>query len=130
MSRLKDYWAAFTWAALILILCLIPGDELPDINFWELNIEDKLAHIGVFGILSFLLVYGAHGRKLHQKTWYYFWLFIMSGLFYGAMTEILQGLFVPTRYASFGDFIADGIGTILGTIVAFWYFRNKGESKS
>jgi len=127
MSRLKDYWAAFSWAAFILIICLLPGEELPDINFWEIDIEDKLAHLSVFGLLAILLVYGAHRRKLHEKPKYYFWLLIISGLFYGAMTEILQGLFVPSRLASFTDFIADAIGTILGTIVAFWYFRNKAR---
>jgi len=121
---LRSYWAALVWAAFILLLCGLPGEDLPNIDFWEINIEDKLAHIAVFGVLNVLIIYGASSKRIDRKT-----LFnaIFIGVLYGALTELLQGWIFPTRFMSLSDFIADSIGSILGTVFAFCYFSNRRE---
>lgn len=124
---LKSYKAAIIWAAFVLVLCLLPGEELPDIDFWEINIEDKLAHVGVFGILAALITWGRHYRFPHMKIGRNHALIIMaSTALYGIFTESLQHFVTTTRYASISDFIADALGAIAGGLGAAWYFNNYG----
>lgn len=123
---LRNYWAALLWAAFILLLCGVPGTELPDIDFWALNIEDKLAHVGIFFILGALMVYGhtrsANGFHQNRKTL----LFMIGlGVFYGALTEALQHFVFIARFASLADFLADSLGAVCGTVFAFWWFKNQ-----
>jgi len=113
------------WAAFILLLCGLPGKDLPNIDFWEINIEDKLAHVFVFAILGVLIIAGASSskhKKLSKKT---IFISIAIGVFYGALTELLQGWLFPSRFSSLSDFIADSLGAILGTVFAFLYFSNR-----
>lgn len=118
-SFLGSYWGAVLWATFIMLLCGLPGSDLPDINFWEIDIEDKIAHMGVFGILGFLMVYGSIRRKakpiLSRK---HIFTLMLIGIAYGALTEIFQGLFFPSRFADLSDFIADAIGVVLGIVFA------------
>lgn len=123
---IKSYLGAALWAAFIMFLCGLPGQDLPNIDFWEIDIEDKLAHVGVFSILSFLMVYGFHRRNPTVKiTFYTASMIILIASVYGGITEVLQGLLFTGRFASIPDFIADFIGATLGTIIAKIYFVNK-----
>lgn len=102
-----------------MLLCGLPGEDLPNIDFWEIDIEDKIAHMGVFGILGILMVYGAfrknsHNRLSDKQTTF----LIIIAVAYGGLTEILQGWLFPSRFASLSDFIADAIGAILGIVIA------------
>jgi len=122
---LKSYWAALLWAAFILLLCGLPGKDLPNIDFWEINIEDKLAHVFVFAILGVLIIAGAASPKHIRLSKRTIFISIAIGIFYGALTELLQGWLFPSRFSSLSDFIADGLGAILGTVFAFLYFSNR-----
>ena len=119
----RNYGPAITWAVIILILCGLPGKDLPDINFWEWDIEDKLAHIAVFGLLGILTFRARYlDRSKSFNASKEKWLIIFMGVLYAAFTEIMQGLVFMGRSASVKDFIADSIGMILGTIIAnLWY---------
>jgi len=110
---------AVLWAAFIMLLCGLPGQDLPNIDFWEIDIEDKLAHVGVFAILGFLMVYGFKRRQPSRRiTLNYILLLVLIASAYGALTELLQGLLFPSRFASFADFIADSTGSVLGIVIA------------
>lgn len=126
---LKYYWAALIWAAFILFLCGVPGNQIPPIDFWDINIEDKLAHIGIFAILGALLVYGKVKRNgfesLSFKT---IVIFSITCLAYGFVTEALQHFVFIDRFASLADFIADGAGSICGTVFAFWFYKYKNQT--
>ena len=128
-SRPLAYWPAALWAAIILLLTGLPGNNLPDIDFWELNIEDKLAHFFVFGVFAALLVYGKWRRRPDKVNWWKIgWSVLVISAFYGALTEVLQGTVFVSRYASFGDFVANTLGAAIGTTaaVAFLARRQKG----
>jgi VanZ family protein len=104
-------WPAFVWALIILILCFIPGSQLPDLGFWNI---DKVGHIMIFGVLSFLLIYGF----LRQSSFSYvkrkpYGLSVFVCAAYGGAIEIIQGLFIYKRSAEFNDFIADTLGALL-----------------
>lgn len=125
-SFLHSYWAALLWAAFILLVCCLPGYDLPNLNFWDIDYIDKLEHMTVFAILGFLLVYGSRRRSSEQTTMpttKVLWAFIIISASFGGLTEILQGLFFPTRFADIFDFIADALGGVLGTIIGNLYFK-------
>jgi VanZ family protein len=126
-SFFRSYWAALLWAAFILLLCGLPGEDLPNIDFWEINIEDKLAHVFVFAVLAILMVIGSTRSAKTQLSRKLVLSIILIGVLYGALTEILQGWLFPSRYMSLSDFIADALGAILGTVFAFLYFTNRKE---
>ncbi len=52
---LKHLTPALLWAAFILVLCGIPGSQLPEVPFWDIFSFDKAAHVAVFLVLSVLL---------------------------------------------------------------------------
>jgi len=129
LSFLSAYWAALTWAAFILLLMSLPGKDLPDFDIWAIDIEDKLGHVGVFGLLAVLMVWGLDRRtgSLPSKS---LWTIFLIGVFYGGATEVLQGVAFPSRYASVLDFVADTIGSGLGTIFAILVFNKLRRQKS
>jgi len=128
-SFLKAYWAALIWAAFILLLMSLPGKDLPNFDFWAIDIEDKIGHVTVFGFLCVLIVFGAVKRKisLTAKT---LWTVVLIGTIYGGATELLQGFAFPSRFASLLDFLADTVGSVLGTVFAFLVFTKLRRQKS
>lgn len=129
LSFFSAYWAALIWAAFILLLMSLPGKDLPDFDIWAINIEDKLGHIGVFGLLALLMAWGLTRRSgtLEKKS---LWILFLIGVLYGGATEVLQGVAFPSRYASVADFVADTIGSGLGTIFALFVFTKLRRQKS
>lgn len=115
-SFFASYGAALLWAAFILLLCGLPGDEFPKIDFWDIDIEDKIAHAGVFFVLGYLMVCGFFRRKAKPTPKNIILLFMVIAAVYGALTEIFQEFFFPTRFGDFFDFVADSLGGILGIL--------------
>jgi len=120
----KAYWAALSWAALILLLISLPGEDLPDMDIWAIDIEDKIGHLAVFGVLSFLMVYGSfrQGNPLTRKE---LTIVLSLGTIYGGLTEVLQGLVFTSRFASVSDFLADLLGVVLGTVFGYLVFKRR-----
>ncbi len=52
-------------------------------------------------------------------------LTLAIGIAYGGLTELMQEFLVPSRTGDWIDFTADCLGTGLGTIVFYLFFRNK-----
>ncbi len=75
---------------------------------------DKVMHAIIFATLTAIgyLAYAKHGK----------WLFL-GIITYGAITEILQGVFTQTRLASIGDWLADIAGVLLCAILINIYNR-------
>ncbi len=44
---------------------------------------------------------------------------------YGGLTELMQEFIVPSRIGDKFDFIADMIGTLIGILVFYLFFKNK-----
>ena len=114
---LKHTFIPFLWALLILALCGLPGNEFPDLSFWQLLSFDKFAHAFVFAVLVVLLIVGL--KK--QRT--YFFLrenaintSLVYSVFYGGLVEVLQQLLFLERSADWVDFIANGIGCLIGLL--------------
>lgn len=99
---------------------LLPGKSFPDNNLFS---YDKLAHLGVFAILSGLLVFGALRSRLfgETKTSLIVYPLIIS-IIYSAGLEFLQR-FSPGRASDVYDLIANIAGAICGVLV--FYIFNK-----
>ena len=77
--------------------------------------SDKVAHFGAYAVLAALLSLAAGNAKLG-------WALAVA---YGISDEIHQ-LFVPGRFASVGDLVADSLGAALGAgLVAYLLPRSR-----
>ena len=52
-------------------------------------------------------------------------LAIVISIAYGGLTELMQEYLVPSRTGDWVDFLADGIGTLLGATIFYLFYRNK-----
>lgn len=101
----------------MLFLFLSPGD--PKADTWFFVGEDKVAHLGIFLIWSFLVMWSFERSHLSLKA--FFW--VLSGaLIFGLMTEWIQG-YIPYRSSDLMDFMFDAAGAVLGLFLA--YFMKK-----
>ncbi len=105
------------WALLILVLCGIPGRDIPHISFLELLSFDKFVHAGIFFVLILLTVRGfllqTTFLKLQQNPKLI--AFIIC-VIYGGLLEIMQGTLFEQRTASVFDFIANSFGASVGLL--------------
>lgn len=93
----------------------MPGKNLPQINLGELLEADKIAHVGVYLILTLLIFRGLSRRK-RLDTRNVVWAILIS-IGYGIFLELGQYYFFPGRYFEFFDIVANIIGSISSLII-------------
>lgn len=103
---------SFVWALMILLFTLMPGSQMPKIEFFISF--DKVAHLFVFAVQSLLLIVGF----LKQYTFRFFrenavFMAITLSVIYGTLIELAQS-FIPGRGVELGDLISDSLGGFLG----------------
>lgn len=109
------------WAGIIFLLILMPGQQMP--SFGDLFSFDKLAHLGVFCVLCFIMIIGFSKqhtfRKLSNKPIKY--SIIISGT-YASLLELGQA-FAPGRYANFYDLAFNIAGVFVGYILFMLIYK-------
>jgi glycopeptide antibiotics resistance protein len=115
---LKHTKWSILWALIILVLCGIPGKDIPHISFLELLSFDKLVHAGIFFVLIVLTIRGLLLQNSFttiqltaKKTAF------ISCVVYGGALEIMQGTIFEQRSADVFDFIANTVGCIIGWLL-------------
>jgi hypothetical protein len=109
---------AMLWALLILILCGIPGKDLPHISFLELLSFDKFVHTGLFFVLmaftarGFELQSASQTLRKHPKA-----IGFALCVAYGGLLEVLQGTVFEGRSADIYDFIANSFGCAMSLLL-------------
>lgn len=99
---------------LILIVVLIPGKNLPDVNpFFGF---DKIVHIGMFATWALAVYYEFSRPNINL------FLAFVSGISFSLFTEVLQ-LFVEDRSFDVYDLCADAAGLIIGLTVSPYLLR-------
>ncbi len=114
---------AFLWALVILWLCAIPGQDIPD---WKLLSFDKTGHAAIFFILTLLLFWGFFKQK--KETFFHKQFLILSiviAVIYGGSTELMQQYWFENRTADLLDFLANSIGSLLALSVYFFLLKKK-----
>ena len=121
---LKHSKWALLWALLILILCGIPGKDIPHISFLELLSFDKFVHASIFFVLVVLTIRGfilqTNFVVLKQKAKISALLICVT---YGGVLEIMQGTLFEDRSADVYDFVANSFGCIMGLLIYKWVER-------
>lgn len=114
--------AAILWTLLILLGCLWPGRELPEV---QVPLADKWVHFLMFGIFSVLWLFA--GRT--TTAWRLPLMLLLTAAF-GYTVELLQYA-LPFLHRSFDhyDALADTIGGALG-ILAYALLRPAFKAKS
>ena len=109
------------WALVILILCGIPGRDIPHISFLEILNFDKFVHAGIFFVLILLMVRGfllqTSFLKLQKSAKMIAFLICVV---FGGTLEILQGTLFEGRSADVLDFVANSFGAALGLLLYNW----------
>jgi len=122
---IKDFLPGILWWILVMVLTLTPGNYFPEVSsFWNLFSPDKLIHLFIFGVLAFLLLSGfdKHFRlkSFRGKTI----APVLTALFTGILTEVMQAVFPIGREASIYDAVANFAGCFTG-YYCFRILKNK-----
>lgn len=115
------------WIAVIFLAVIIPGKDLPREDLMN---SDKAFHVVMFAILSFQVAVGLKRQTRFRKLRHYAEKFsAVFGIVYGAITEVIQGLFVQGRQADLFDFVANVVGVMIGLFIFrgiyFGFKKNK-----
>jgi hypothetical protein len=108
----QQRWPAILWTLAIIVACTLPGQSLPDapvVGF------DKVVHIGMFVGWAFLWM-----MLFPEKTRFIF----LIGIFFGILLEFYQQLLPFDRSFDWWDALADGVGTLAGTLLFLLISRN------
>jgi VanZ family protein len=108
----------FPWLFMMLAIYIqssISSLKIPDFGF---DLEDKILHFLIFGILGILTARGLKKSNFRIVKENYILITLITCIIYGASDEIHQ-YFVPGRYSSWWDWIAD----ILGIITLVWIYK-------
>ncbi len=108
-KKRQRFFIAFGYFFFISILFFLPGSSLPE-NEWLAKIWfDKWVHIAIFIGLTYLFCSAFSLTNI--KTRIILW---SLAILYGMAVEIVQELLIVNRSFDWGDWIADGIGGVIG----------------
>jgi glycopeptide antibiotics resistance protein len=107
--------ATVAWALVILVLCAIPGRDLPNISWLALLAFDKWVHAGIFFVLV-LLFLRANVLELKSQI-VVARMGLAAMIVYGGLLEVMQGALFEERTADVYDFIANSFGAVLGFVL-------------
>lgn len=98
------------WAAVVLVLCLLPPSEFKSAGFFFIG-ADKLVHTGMFFVFSILL-FNAEIRRTKSPGFQFslFFSVVAIAIFFALLTEFLQWKFFTYRSAEWWDLFANFIG--------------------
>ncbi len=122
--KLKNWVPPILYMALIFAISSMEQPPLPMPEFEWLTI-DKLYHFIEYAILGGLLARAFVAAKPStvpsQRVWY---IAALLSILYGASDEWHQ-TFVPGRFATFADWVADVLGSIAGVFGVYLYYKKK-----
>ena len=127
MERLtRNSYPGILCGIAILILTGLPGSLLPSVK--PIIGLDKVVHILMYATFAFLCLWGYRKQFIDNGSEYRkraIGLAVVISIAYGGLTEIIQEALVPGRTGDWFDFLADGIGTVLGATVFYLFFHRK-----
>ena len=126
--RILHYWVPpFLYMALIFIVSSLEQPPLPMPAFEWLTI-DKLYHFIEYAILGGLLAraFAKAGPAALPSKFIWLTAAVLS-ILYGASDEWHQ-TFVPGRFATLADWVADVLGSIAGVLAVYLYYRSNQPS--
>ena len=112
-------------AVVILLLTGLPGSCFPKVNP-KIGL-DKVGHLLMYLGFAFIAIWGYRKQYLEKGKAYQrkaLWLTLAISIVFGALTEVMQETLIPSRIGSVYDWIADVVGSIIGVILFYFFYRN------
>lgn len=103
----------YGWAITILIISVIPAEDLPSLNIWE---PDKVMHAAVYALLTFLAWRMRQQRRGNLRRLINVIYSAVMCIAYGFCMEVIQQI-LPTRKFDLYDALANAIGCILMVVL-------------
>jgi len=118
---------AIIWAIIVLLLTGLPGTYFPTvITFWDWLSPDKVVHIFIFMVQTFLLLMAFNKQYLEGETRLVsIWLILIGATVFALLTEVLQAYVFIGRNGNTYDFLADFVGVLVGLLVFNLYKKKK-----
>ena len=111
----------------ILILTGLPGSVFPRVK--PAIGLDKVVHVLMYAVFAFACLWGYRKQFVSNDLVYQkraIFLTILISIAYGGLTEIIQEtITVLHRSGDWRDLIADSIGTGIGVLIFYLFFRHK-----
>jgi hypothetical protein len=114
--------------ALVTAAGVVAASSWPSLSVSTLgwSFEDKLQHMAIYALLAYLAFRGwapVNGRQTAL------WLILVILACFAGADEYHQR-WIPGRYVEWGDFLADGVGVLVGFLVAAWqnHRRHRGAA--
>jgi len=114
------------WTLLILLVCLIPGDNLPNSSFLSFKGADKLIHFTLYLVL--LIVVGKGLVNYFNPSYSSNRIIVIAFLyclFLGIGIEFIQSVFVADRLGDVFDVLANAIGSSTGVLILIAQLKTK-----
>jgi VanZ family protein len=93
---LKYHWRAILWVVFIFVICLLPGDNLPNVSSFMKRLPkviadnfDKILHFGMYFILSLFLLAG-FTRQYGKTSFKAYFASFMIAFCCGVLIEFIQ----------------------------------------
>ena|SRR5690606_18294237 len=118
MKTLRYYIPAVLWIILILVVCTLPGKDIPHTSWLDRIHVDKVVHFGLFGGIVLFLSLGYYWQKKHISPLMLL-LFVLGAAVYGLAIEFIQKYLAVDRSFDMNDVAADTLGAIAG----IWAFK-------
>ncbi|MFW5892460.1 MAG: VanZ family protein [Bacteroidota bacterium] len=119
--NIRYLFPSFIWAITIIVLILMPSDNIPKTKLLNIPHIDKFIHFGLFFVLSILLDFGFRRQSLEsfmRKNHYT--ISLIFCVIFGVGTELLQFAFTSQgRSATVLDFLANFAGALAGVFALF-----------
>ncbi len=116
MKKLLGFWKTVTWTVFMLVLFLIPSQDIPGSR--EIPNLDKVVHVAFFMIFTFLFMRDMLKiRGLKSILPVYIITTILVVLFIAIMIELLQDNMNLGRDGDINDILYDLGGFILGMLL-------------
>lgn len=113
----NNHWKSIVWAAFILVLCGIPGNQVNKVKFIDIPHLDKFVHFFLYFAFTLLLISENNKQKKFRKVTVDSILVAAAiSLGYGALIETLQKVLFIDRGADIWDMIANTFGFLAAVI--------------
>lgn len=130
----QSVWTSLGWTILIFILLVIPQDEIPGDDIFDITDFDKIVHAVLFGVFVWLWCFWYHGTRKGAMGFGFIVLAVLVASGYGIGMEFVQKTFTDRHFDN-GDIIADVAGSISGGLIFSWLkkispYRNRGRNQN
>lgn len=121
MVILKNYWLFFVWLLIIFYLSFTPLTGWPQPTIFQKLYIDKVVHVFMYSVLSFLLLRGNFRQQKKQGTRYGYTLpSLIFCASVGIAIEFLQPLLTMYRKFEWLDMVANATGVLTGWLLFKW----------